>query len=153
MNDARPQRLELSPSGAFAGTVMAVHATAAACFLATMPGFPGVALAFLILALGGVSAWDRALLRGARSPRAIEIAASGPGVVAVAVLANGETVAVHAVRGIGVTRHWVALSPHALAGRGVLVTAGMLGPAAFRVLRLWALWGRTPGVASGQLPP
>jgi hypothetical protein len=113
-----------------------------------MTGFPGMALAFLILALGGASAWDRALLRGPRSPRAIEIPASGAAVV---VLASGETIAVRAVRGIGVTRHWVALRPHALAGRGVLVTAGMLGPAAFRILRLWALWGRIPGAASGQL--
>ncbi len=114
-----------------------------------------MALALLILALGGVSAWDRALLRGARSPRAIEIPASGAAVVAVVavvVLASGETMAVRAVRGIGVTRHWVALGPRSLAGRGVLVTAGMLGPAAFRILRLWALWGRTPGVAPGQPP-
>ncbi len=53
-----------------------------------------MALAVLILALGGVSAWDRALLRGARSPRAIELLAGGG---AVAVLASGETFAVHAV--------------------------------------------------------
>ncbi|MEK6245669.1 MAG: hypothetical protein AABM33_14365 [Pseudomonadota bacterium] len=117
-----------------------------------MTGVPGMALAFLILALGGVSAWDRALLCGSRSARAIEIRASGAAVVAVVVLASGETIAVRAVRGIGVTRHWVALGPLSLAGRGVLVTAGMLGPAAFRILRLWALWGRIPGVASGQLP-
>ena len=120
---------------------MAVHATAAACFLATMTGLPGVALALLTLALGGVAAWDRALLRGARSPRAIEIPAAGE--EALVVLASGETVAVRAVRGIGVTRHWVALAPLSLAGRSVLVTAGMLGPAGARILRLWALWGRT----------
>jgi hypothetical protein len=114
-----------------------------------MTGFSGMALAALILALGAVSAWDRALLRCAHSPRAIEIAPSGAAVV---VLANGDTLAVRAVRGIGVTRHWVALGPLSLVGRGVLVTAGMLGPAAARLLRLWALWGRTPGVASGQLP-
>ena len=111
-----------------------------------------MALALLILTLGGVSAWDRALLRGLRSPRAIEIPALGTAVVALVVLANGETVAVRAVRGIGVTRHWVALGPLSLTGRGVLVTAGMLEPATFRILRLWALWGRTPGVASGRLP-
>jgi hypothetical protein len=114
-----------------------------------MTGLPGVALALLILALGGASAWDRALLRGPRSPRAIEIPAED---TAVAVLANGETIAVHALRGIGVTRYWVALSSRSLAGRSLLVTAGMLGPAEFRILRLWALWGRTPGLASGQLP-
>ena len=149
MNDARPQRLELSSSGAFAGTVVAVHATAAACILTTMTGFPGMALALLILTLGCVSAWDRALLRGARSPRAIELLASGGAAV---VLASGEAVAVRALRGIGVTRHWVALAPFSFAGSSVLVTAGMLGPSSARILRLWALWGRTPGVVSRQYP-
>ncbi len=107
-----------------------------------------MALAVLILALGGVSAWDRALLRGARSPRAIELLAGGG---AVAVLASGETFAVHAVHGIGVTRHWVALAPGSLGGGSVLVTAGMLGPAGARMLRLWALWGRIPVVAAERL--
>ncbi len=107
-----------------------------------------MALAALILVLGGVSAWDRALLRGARSPRAIEILSSGGLVV---VLANGETPGMSATRGIGVTRHWVALRSPSILGRSVLVTAGMLDPAALRMLRLWALWGRIPGVASGQL--
>jgi hypothetical protein len=106
-------------------------------------------LALLTFALGGVSAWDRALLRGQRSPRAIEIPATGAAVV---VLGSGATIAVRAVRGIGVTRHWVALAPLSLAGRSVLITAGMLGPAGARILRLWALWGRTPRVAARQLP-
>jgi hypothetical protein len=141
LGDFRPQRLELSPSGAYAGAVLAVHAAAAACFLTTMTGLPGMALALLTFTLGGVAAWDRALLRGARSPRAIEIPAAGE--EALVVLASGETVPVRAVRGIGVTRHWVALAPLSLAGRSVLVTAGMLGPAGARNLRLWALWGRT----------
>ena len=108
-----------------------------------------MALALLILALGSVSAWNRALLRGARSPRAIELLTAGGAMV---VLASGEAVAVRAVRGIGVTRHWVALAPFSFRGSSVLVTAGMLGPAGARKLRLWALWGRTPGVVSRQLP-
>ena len=108
-----------------------------------------MALAILILALGGISAWDRALLRGARSPRAVEIQPSGE---AALLLAGGQIVGVRAVRGVGVTRHWVALAPLSLTGRSVMVTAGMLGAASARKLRLWALWGRTPGVASGQRP-
>jgi hypothetical protein len=113
-----------------------------------MTGMPGAALALLILALGGVSAWDRALLRGPRSPRAIEIQASGAAVV---VLASGDRIAVRAVRGVGVTRHWVALAPVSLTGHSVLVTAGMLGAASARVLRLWALWGKTVGLAGRRL--
>lgn len=119
-----------------------------------MPGLPGTALAFLTLALGSVAAWDRALLRGSRSPRAIDLSASGAGIVGVIVLASGETIGVRALGGIGVTRHWVALrsGTGTFSRRGVLVTAGMLGPAAFRNLRLWALWGRTPGMAVAQPP-
>jgi hypothetical protein len=106
-----------------------------------------MALAALILALGGVSAWDRALLRGASSPRVVEIPSSGAAVV---VLADGKRQAMRAVGGIGVTRHWVALAPLTLSGRSVMVTEDMLGAASARILRLWALWGRTPGVASEQ---
>jgi len=113
-----------------------------------MTGLPAPALALLTVALGAASAWDRALLRGARSPRAVEFRA---GAGAVVVLASGEAVAVRAVRGIGVTRHWVALAPVSFPGRSMLVTAGMTGPAGARLLRLWALWGRTPGAAA-ELP-
>ena len=123
---------------------MAVHAAAAGCFLAILSGIPGVALAVLIFSLGTAATWDRALLRGGRSPRVIEISPSG---TASAVLADGTAIAVRAVRGIGVTRFWVALRPASIAGRAVLVTAGMLGPTEMRILRLWALWGRIPGLA------
>jgi hypothetical protein len=129
--------------------VVGVHTIAAACFLTTMTGFPATALALLVLALGSVAAWDRALLRGRRSPEAIELPPSG---VAVVRLRNGETVPVRPVRGIGITRQWVALAALTPAGRSILVTAGMLGPEQARVLRLWALWGRTPGVAAVQRP-
>ena len=135
------------PSGLYAGLIFTVHAIAAACFLTTMTGFPGTALALLILVPGCIAAWDRALLRGRRSPRAIELPASGGAMLR---LGSGETVPVRPVRGIGITRHWVALAALAPAGRSVVVTAGMLGREQARVLRLWALWGRTPGVAAVQ---
>jgi len=95
------------------------------------------------------AAWDRALLRGARAPRAIEI---GPGSQASLVLADGATAPALPVRGIGVSRHWVALRIGLPARRALLVTGGMLAPEPFRLLRLWALWQRVPGVAPGQLP-
>jgi len=115
-----------------------------------MTGFLGTLLAILILMLGGFAAWERALLRGSGSPRAIEIQAAGAGAV---ILGNGKRISVRPVRGVGVTRHWVALASVPFAGRSVLVTAGMLGSANARLLRLWALWGRAPGVASGQRLP
>ena len=129
---------------------MAVHAAAAACILTTMTGFLGISLALLVFALGGISARERGLLRAAGSPRAIEIHPSGAATV---VLEGGERIAVRPVRGVGVTRHWVALAPASLTGRSVLVTAGMLGAANARQLRLWALWGRVTGVAPVQRLP
>ena len=128
---------------------MTFHAMAAVCFLTTMTGFAGPALALLIVALGALSAWDRALLRGANSPRAIEIQSSGGAAV---LLANGKRIGVRSLGGMGVTRHWVALVPTSLPGRSTMVTAGMAGPENARLLRLWALWGKMPAVAGGQRP-
>lgn len=141
-------RLELSPSRGFAAAVLAVHLVAAACLLAVLAGWQGIALAILLPALGAAAAWDRALLRGAHSPKAIEIPGSGE---ALLVFADGQAAALEPLRGIGVNRHWVALKCASRARRGFLVTAGMLRPGPFRLLRLWALWGKLPGVASRQL--
>ena len=141
-------RLELSPSRRFAAAVLAVHVAAAACIVAVLAGWQGIALAILLPALGAAAAWDRALLRGAHSPKTIEIPGSGE---ARLVFADGRAAAIGALHGIGVNRHWVALRCASPARRGVLVTAGMLQPGQFRLLRLWALWGKLPGVASRQL--
>ena len=149
MSSAQPLRLELSPSRSLAAVILVMHAAAAGSVLAVAPGLVGPAIAALLVALGAASAWDRALLRGRRSPRAIEIRGSGEALV---VFASGKTAAAGAIHGTGVTRYWVTLDTALPMRRSVLVTAGMLRPAPFRLLRLWALWGRVPGVASGQLP-
>jgi len=125
-----------------------MHAVAAGSVLAVAPGPAGTALAVLLLALGAAAAWDRALLRGRRSPRAIEIRGSGEALV---VFANGQVSPARAVHGSGITRHWVALAAGSPMRRSLLVTSGMLQAGPFRLLRLWAVWGRVPGVASGQL--
>jgi hypothetical protein len=154
LNDGEPSgapivRLVLSPCIRFAVAILGVHLAAAACLLAVVPGWQGLALAVLVPALGACSARDRALLRGARAARAVEILRSGE---ARLVFADGATRAAEAVRGIGVNRHWVALKCGSPARRGMLVTGGMLAPGPFRLLRLWALWGRVPGMAAGQHP-
>jgi len=131
----------LSPSPAYAGVILSVHATAAACVTAGVDGPAGVALAVLIFALGAAAAWNRALLRGNGAPLSLEF---GPETTAVVHLAGGKRLAVRPLRGIGVTRFWVALAPVSLAGRGLLVTSAMAGKAGARLLRLWALWGRLP---------
>ena len=154
MNGGQPSgapfvRLTLSPCLLFAAAILAVHLAAAACLLAVVPGWRGLALAVLLPALGAFSARDRALLRGAHAARAVEILQSGE---ARLVFADGATRAAEAVRGIGVNRHWVALKCASPARRGMLVTGGMLAPGPFRLLRLWALWGKLPSVASRHFP-
>ena len=45
----------------------------------------------------------------------------------------------------------VALALRRPVRRSLLVTADMLGRQDFRRLRVWALWGKLPGVAAAQL--
>jgi len=141
-------RLELAPSGRFAGVIVAVHGVAAGCFLTVLTGWPGVTAALLLVALGCAAAWDRALLRAKSSPRAIEIPAQGK---ALCRLADGGLAELAPLGGSAVTRYWVALRMQAPARRSLFVTAGMLTPESQRLLRLWALWGRLPAVAPRQL--
>lgn len=148
MGTASPLRLELSPCPALAAAIVAAHAVAALCLVLVLRDAAGVALAVLVLALGAAAAWNRALLRGSRAPRAIEIA---PSAEARLLRADGRPAPVRPVAGIGVTRWWVILRLGSPARGGFLVSAGMLESEPFRLLRLWALWERAQGVAPGQL--
>ena len=149
MRSGLPLRLELSPCWELAGALLLAHTVAAACLLVVLAGWAGIALAALVLALGCAAAWDRALLRAARSPRWIEIR---PSCEAYCVLANGETAALAPLGGGAVTRYWVALGMRSAVRRSLLVPAGMLSAESARLLRLWARWGKLPGVAPGQRP-
>jgi hypothetical protein len=129
--------------------IVIVHAAAAASLLTVLTAWPGVFLAGLALALGCAGAWDRALLRSARSPRWIEIGADGE---ARCLLAGGQSADLQPLGGSAVTRYWVSLRLSAPGRRSLFVATGMLAPEALRLLRIWALWGRLPVVASRQLP-
>jgi hypothetical protein len=132
-----------------AALVLALHAAAALVILAVLTGWLAAVGALLIVGLGAAAAWDRALLGSRRSLRAIEIRPSGE---AFCLLADGGTAAIEPGRGNAVTRYWVTLRLHATWNRSHLVAVGMLPAASFRLLRLWALWGRLPAaVAPGQL--
>jgi hypothetical protein len=146
VRSAQAQRFELTPSASYAALLVGLHGIAAACFLTVMTGWPGILLAAASLALGAAAAWDRALLRGAHSPRSIDILPTGE---ARCRFADGETAGLRSSG--GVTRFWVPLRVRATARRSLLVTAGMLPQDAFRHLRLWALWRGTADVAPGQL--
>jgi hypothetical protein len=149
VRDGHALRLPLSASYGFGALIVAAHALAAGCFLTILQGWTGFALAFLALALGAAAAWDRALLRGARSPRMIELHPSGE---AWCGLANGESLSILPPSGNSVSRIWVALRLDSPRRRSLLVTQGMVAPDAFRRLRLWARWGKLAGVAARPLP-
>jgi hypothetical protein len=131
--------------------ILVLHTFAALCFLTLLTGWSGLMVAVLIFALGVAAAWDRALLRAGGSPQTIEILPSGE---ARCLFSAGEPAVIEA-RGATVTRYWVALrlrrSGSGMARRSLLVVAGMLPPESLRLLRLWALWTKLPGVAPRQL--
>ena len=123
------------------------HAAAAAAAYVVLPGIAGAALAVAFLALGLAAAWSRALLRSRASVRALEISGASLSVE----LGSGERLAVEAAERRYVSRLAVSI-PLRRPRRTIFVTAGMLPAPEFRQLRIWALWGRLPGVAAAQLP-
>lgn len=148
MSGVLPLRLQLLPSYRLAALMLGLHAVAGGCIYAVSGGRSGMTLAALAIALGGAAAWDRALLRSARSPRTVELRPGGPSEIQ---CSGGMRLTV----GDGprrVNRFWVTLPLRGPFRRSLLVAADMLDPGEFRLLRLWALWGRLPSVAPGQLP-
>ena len=127
--------------------ILLAHGIAAGCFLTVLTGWAAVAAAALAVALGLAAAWDRALLGATRSPRTIEIRPSGE---AFCLLADGRSVPI-APAGSVVTRYWVSLRLRSPWRRSLFLAEGMLPREPFRLLRIWAMWGRLPGVASRQL--
>ena len=127
--------------------MVVLHGIAAACALTVLPGAAGALLALALFALGLASAWGRALLRSPASVRAIEISGDALALE----LADGAKIAAEPAERRYVSRLLVSV-PLRRPRRTILVTAGMMSADDFRRLRIWALWGRLPGVAAAQLP-
>jgi hypothetical protein len=138
-------RFELKPSLPLAFAIIAAHAAAGAAAFAALRGPGGAALALALLALGAAAAWHRALLRSRQSVRAVEIVEEG-GVVLE--LAGGARIAATVAPRRYVSRLMVTLPVTRPRRQTILVTRGMLDEAAFRHLRLWALWDRLPALAA-----
>jgi len=152
LNGASPVNLILTPSPGLALCIAGAHAAAAACLWLLLPGLAGSSLATLVLALGIAVAWDRALLAARSSVRGLDLSA---GDAAVLLLRDGRRVPAVVGEGRFVSRLCVTLPVGVPRRRSLIVTPAMLEPESFRILRLWALWGRVPGpadVASRQLP-
>ena len=140
-------RLALSPSWILAGAIVALHAAGALCMVLVLPGIAGPAAGALLLALGLAAAWSRALLGAGKSMRALELGAELR-----VELKNGQSFAAAVAARRHVSRYMVTLPLERPVRRTLLVTRDMLGAEEFRRLRIWALWGRLPGVAFKQLP-
>ena len=144
----RGLRLELAPSALLAAALIVLHAAAAVCAAAVLPGAAGLAAAAALLVLGAAAAWRGALLRAGASVRALELV--GPRLELR--LANGERFAAELAERRYVGRSMVVLSLRRPVRRTILVTRDMADAESFRRLRIWALWGKLPGVATKQLP-
>jgi hypothetical protein len=86
-------------------------------------------------------------LRAASSIRALEL----DGAKAVVRLSAGGRFAAELAERRYVGRHMVVLRLRSPLRRTLLVTRDMLDAESFRRLRIWALWGRLPAVATKQL--
>ena len=127
--------------------IVAVHGTAAACAGTLVAGAPGICLAVLIAGLGFAAAWDRALLRGRRSVRALRIVGKDRVILE---LANAELLPMKVSPRRYVSGLAAILPSAASMHRTIVVARDMLDPDSFRALRLWALWGRVPDAGPGR---
>jgi hypothetical protein len=148
LSAARTLRLELSPSRFLAIVIVTLHAAAASCIAVAMPSLEGALLAFSLAGLGLASAWSRALLMSHGSVRAIELRDDG----VVLETASGERIPAEVAQRRHVSRLTVTLPILKPRRRTLLVTGDMLTTDSFRLLRIWALWGKLPRVAEKQLP-
>jgi membrane-bound toxin of toxin-antitoxin system len=146
--NSRRLRLELAPSAFLTVLLIALHGAAALCVLAVIPGLAGLAGAALVAFLGMAAAWSRGLLRAGSSVRALELA--GPKLELR--LASGESFPAEVAERRYAGRYLVMLPLRHPVRRTILVTRDMLDADSFRRLRIWALWGKVPGVARPQLP-
>jgi hypothetical protein len=141
-------RLELSPSWILAAAILMLHIAAAAALIAVLGNGLGVALGASFVALGMAAAWGRALLASGASVRALELSGNAMTVE----MQDGRKVGAELDGQRHVSRFMVTLPVRRPMRRTILVTRDMLPAQEFRLLRLWALWGRLPGVAHKQLP-
>ena len=136
-------RLELRPSAPLAAAIVAAHAAAGLAFLAALPGVTGILGCVALSALGIAAARSRALLRAPSSVRALEIEATGLTLE----LNDGRRKTAQASGRRHASRFLVIIPGRTTEYGTILIVPGMLDPASFRRLRLWALWGRLPAAS------
>jgi hypothetical protein len=143
----RRLRLELGPSAFLAVAIVTAHVAAALCTAAVLPGAAGLAAGAALALCGVAAAWRGALLRAGSSVRALEL----DGEKLEVRLRGGAALAAELAERRYVGRYMVVLRLRRPVRRTLLVTRDMLDVESFRRLRIWALWGRLPAVATKQL--
>ena len=117
-------RLALLPSRFLAAAILGVHIAAAGCVRLALPGWGGIALAAVLLAVGLLAARSRAFLGAPTSPRTLVLGDR----LAVELL-NGETLTGERRPGGHVSRFLVTLP---VGKRTLLITRDMLSAPEFR---------------------
>jgi hypothetical protein len=148
---ADAKHFRLSPSRRFALLIVAAHGAAGGALIAVTPdAVLAWGLAALLGLLGIAAARDRALLRGTAAIRGFALEDSEHMMLE---LAHGRRLRARVGARRWVSARIVILTLALPRRRTLLVTGDMLAPEAFRRLRLWALWGQLPGVASMPREP
>jgi len=145
---SRPLRISLGPSRLLAELIVALHAAAALSVMLVFEFAYAMPLALLLVALGIASARRRALLKSKHSVRAIEIWDGGQAVLE---CVDGTRLPVQIAARRHVTRIWVAIRARGAGRISLVIAHDMLSRSAFRALRLWALWGRSPDPTADSL--
>ena len=143
----RVSRFELRPSRGMVAALGLAHAAGATGLLLALPLGAGLPAAVLLAALGAAAIWSRACLGAADSVRALELAEGG---MASFELGNGRRETGRIPKGRHIGRFWVILPFPGGVRRRLLVVRDMLEPRAYRLLRIWALWGRLPRCAQAD---
>jgi hypothetical protein len=147
LSAAQRVRIDLAPSLRLAAVLVFAHAMAGASAVMVLQGTAGALLGAGLLALGLAAAWSRALLLAAGSVRSMEL----EGERIVLHLRDGRRLEARMAERRYVGRWMVALPVRSPVRRTILVTADMAGRRWFRVLRIWAAWGKTPAAAAKHL--
>ncbi len=149
MTGTPPLRVELRGSAALTGLALAVHMAAGCIVVVVLPMLAAI-LALGLLAFLAISAVREKTFHVApHAPAALYLGYDG-GLI-LRLRDGGEATATVAARRY-VGRWLVVLDLEGGAGgrRTMLVARDMLAPEAFRLLRLWALWGTLPRPRGGE---
>lgn len=143
MTGTPPLRVELRGSAALTGLALAVHVAAGCILVFVLPLLAAILALGLLAFLALTAVREKTLHAAPHAPAALYLGYDGA--LTLRLRDGREAASTVAVRRY-VGRWLVVLGLEGGAGgqRTLLVARDMLAPEAFRLLRLWALWGTLP---------